>query len=117
MKENRPLIFANPAEWREWLAANHANAKEAWVVLKNARSLAPGLRYDEAVNEALAYGWIDSVMRKLDKDSTVQRYTPRRKGSNWSELNKAKVSKLISDGKMTEAGLAAVEAAKKSGRW
>jgi len=86
-----PLAFKDAAEWRAWLASNHNVAKEAWVIHQKAKSLSPGLCYDEALNEALAYGWIDGMMRSLDKEQITQRYTPRRKGSNWSKPNKSRV--------------------------
>ncbi len=112
-----PMLFKDAAEWRAWLGANHNVAKEAWVILQKANSSSPGLRYDEALNEALAYGWIDGMMRSLDDEKIMQRYTPRRRGSNWSEPNKARVARLTSAGIMAEPGLAAVESAKKSGKW
>ena len=112
-----PLLFRNATEWGAWLAANHDSAKEAWVIHQKAKSAGPGLRYADALNEALAYGWIIGIMRSKDKDSIIQSYTPRRPGSNWSESNKARMEKLISQGKITKAGLAAVEVAKKSGKW
>lgn len=116
-KDIKPLLFRDAAEWRSWLVANHANAKEVWVVHWKAKSSASGLRYGDALEEALAYGWIDSMMKSLDKDRVIQRYTPRQPNSNWSESNKARADKLILNGRMTEAGLAAVEAAKKLGKW
>ena len=117
MKAIVPLLFTDSAAWRAWLAENHDKVKEAWVIHQKARSETPGLRYDAALVEALAFGWIDGMMRSLDKNRIMQRYTPRRSGSNWSEANKTRVLKLISSGKIAGPGLAAVEAAKKSGKW
>ena len=76
-----------------------------------------GLRYPEALDEALCYGWIDGQLKAVDEDRYRQRWTPRRKGSNWSEVNKRKVRRLTADGRMAEPGLARVRAAKRDGRW
>jgi uncharacterized protein YdeI (YjbR/CyaY-like superfamily) len=76
-----------------------------------------GLRYREALDEALCFGWIDGQIRTVDKDRFRQRWTPRRPGSTWSRVNKARVKRLTAEGRMTKAGLAAVAAAKKTGRW
>jgi uncharacterized protein YdeI (YjbR/CyaY-like superfamily) len=112
-----PLLFADAAAWRAWLSENHDKTREAWVVHFKAKSPRVGLRYQDALEEAIAFGWIDGIMRSVDKDRVIQRYSPRRRGSNWSESNKARVSKLVSAGRMTDAGLEAVEAAKSSGKW
>ena len=77
----------------------------------------PSVTLDEATEEALCFGWIDSSMHPIDEERYALRYSPRRKGSRWSERNKARVSKLIEQGRMTEAGLAEVAEAKRSGRW
>jgi len=76
-----------------------------------------GLRYPEALEEALCFGWIDGQLKAVDEDRYRQRWTPRRKGSNWSEVNKRKVRQLVADGRMAEPGLAKVRAAKRDGRW
>ena len=95
------------AEWRDWLAGNHAAEPEIWLVAYSKASGKPSLAYNDAVEEALCFGWIDSINKKLDLECRAQRYSPRRKGSPWSEMNKARARILIEKGLMTEAGLAA----------
>ena len=95
------------AEWRAWLAANHASEPDIWLVSYAKGSGKPSIPYNDAVEEALCFGWIDSIIKKLGEDSRAQRYTPRRKGSPWSEMNKARARRLVEAGLMTDAGLAA----------
>jgi uncharacterized protein YdeI (YjbR/CyaY-like superfamily) len=94
-----PKAFKTQADWRAWLAANHDTSKAAHR----------GLTYKQAVDEALCFGWIDGVVRRLDEDSFAQRYSPRRPGSIWSNINVGKVQRLIEEGRMMPAGLAAFE--------
>jgi uncharacterized protein YdeI (YjbR/CyaY-like superfamily) len=94
------------AAWRAWLAANHATAKEIWLVTYGKKSSHPSISYLHAVEEALCFGWIDGIAKKLDAERTAQRFTSRRKGSNWTELNKERARRLIAQGLMTEAGTA-----------
>ncbi len=96
-------------EWREWLEKHHAKEKEIWLVFYNKASGKPCVSYSDAVEEALCFGWIDSTVKKPEPDSDwrVQRFTPRRDKTNWSEPNKERVRFLIRQGKMTAAGLAA----------
>lgn len=96
----------NRKEWRAWLAKNHAQAKEIWLIYYKKHSGKPRIPYDHAVEEALCYGWIDSTVKTVDQDSIAQRFTPRRHGSAWSELNKERVRALVAAGKMTAAGMA-----------
>jgi uncharacterized protein YdeI (YjbR/CyaY-like superfamily) len=91
--------------WRSWLAANHASANEIWLVQYKKHTGKPSIPYGDAVEEALCYGWIDSIAKYLDEERSAQRYTPRRKNSNLSELNKERIRRMIELGKMTEAGL------------
>jgi uncharacterized protein YdeI (YjbR/CyaY-like superfamily) len=95
-------------EWRTWLKKNHDKAKEIWLVYANKKSGMPRIPYDEAVEEALCFGWIDSTIKKLDTDHAAQRFSPRRAKSQLSELNKVRVKKMIALGKMTEAGLQSI---------
>jgi uncharacterized protein YdeI (YjbR/CyaY-like superfamily) len=104
-------------EWREWLAANHATSSGVWLVMQKKGSPHPGPTYDEAVEEALAFGWIDSTTNRLDAASFKQYFSPRKARSAWAASNKARVERLIADGRMKPAGLAAVEAAKRDGSW
>src|ERR1700692_2519824 len=100
--------FKNQAEFRAWLIENHATATELGVVLHRKASAEPGMTWSEAVDQALCFGWIDSVARRLDDLRRVQRFTPRKPKSNWSSVNIKKVEQLTAQGLMTPAGLAAV---------
>lgn len=103
------------ADWRRWLRANHAKAAGVWVVfLKGADRQ---LTYAESVEEALCYGWIDSTMRPIDARRYRQMFTPRKKKSTWSALNKRRIEALIASGRMAAPGLAKIEAAKQDGSW
>lgn len=103
---------ASRAEWRRWLARHHANRREVWVRRFLRGSGRKSLEYDELVEECLCFGWIDSVMKKLDAESNVQRVTPRRKkGSCLSELNRQRVWKLQHLGRMTPAGIGPIAVA------
>lgn len=95
-------------DWRAWLAANHDSRTEIWLVVQHKASPRPGPRYGEAVEQALCFGWIDSSTRRHDEHSFRQRFSPRRPGSNWSDLNRARASRMIEQGLMTEHGLAAL---------
>jgi len=99
--------FRTAAEFREWLAENHATASEIGVVLHSKGSGKPTMTWSEAVDQALCFGWIDSIARRLDETSRVQRFTPRRPKSNWSAVNIKKVAELTAAGLMMPAGLAA----------
>jgi uncharacterized protein YdeI (YjbR/CyaY-like superfamily) len=105
------------AEWRDWLAEHHATAPGVWLVSYKAATGKPRFSYEAAVEEALCFGWIDSIERRLDDERSMLTFTPRKKRSNWSASNKARVERLIADGLMTPAGLAAVEVAKTDGSW
>lgn len=104
-------------EWRAWLECHHTQEESIWLVRFKKASGEPALSWDEAVDEALCFGWIDSAVRKLDDARTLLLMSPRRAGSNWSVYNKAKVERLIRDGRMTPAGMAKIEAAKHDGTW
>ena len=117
-KPELPIVqLPDQPAWREWLAANHDTAAGVW--LKFAKKAAPvgTVTYGEAVEEALCYGWIDGQARGLDEHFYLQRFTPRRRRSLWSQINREKATRLIERGRMSPAGLAQVEAAKTDGRW
>jgi uncharacterized protein YdeI (YjbR/CyaY-like superfamily) len=105
------------AEWRRWLQRNHAVSSGVWLVYLKKSSGLPGPTYDEAVEEALCFGWIDSRVRPLDGQRRLRWFSPRRPGSIWSALNKARVARLLESGLMAPAGLAKIEAAKADGSW
>lgn len=104
-------------QWRDWLAENHASAAGIWFVYYKKQTGKPRVSYDEAVEEALCFGWIDSVPRKFDDERSKLLFTPRKPKSVWSKLNKTRIERLIENGLMTEVGLAKIEAAKRNGSW
>jgi uncharacterized protein YdeI (YjbR/CyaY-like superfamily) len=109
--------FDTREDWRAWLERSHASAKEAWVVLRKKGADGPSLRYEEAVEEALCFGWIDGRTRSVDGQHYAVRFSPRRQGSIWAESNKQRVERLVAEGRMTPAGLAKVAEAKANGEW
>ncbi len=104
-------------DWRNWLSENHDKLEGIWFVFFKKDTGKPRVDYDEAVEEALCFGWIDSVGRKFDKERSKLLFTPRKPKSIWSKPNKKRVAKLIKNGLMTEIGLAKIERAKKDGSW
>jgi len=117
MTEESPLEFENLGEWRCWLEKNRSGAAGVWVTLQKAGSPHVGIKYDEALDEALCYGWIDGRMKRVDEHRFIQWFSPRRGGSPWSRRNRERAEKLIQEKRMTEAGLAEVEKARANGRW
>lgn len=105
------------AEWRAWLEANHATAASAWLVTWRAGSGHPVLGYEDAVEEALCFGWVDSRGGRVDDARTRLYFAPRRPQSGWARTNKARVERLIAAGRMAPAGLAAIERSKANGTW
>lgn len=105
------------AAWREWLAAHHQMRTQVWLLLHKKHAQEPGVRYDEAVEEALCWGWIDGLTKSWDERSYAVRFTPRRPGSVWSESNVERVGRMIAEGRMTPAGMALVEEARRRGTW
>ena len=110
-------FFATPAAWRRWLEKNHARADEVWLGMYKKGSGTPSISWPEAVDEALCFGWIDGIRKSIDETRYKNRFTPRKKGSNWSHVNIARVAALTAEGRMAPAGLATFEARdpKKSG--
>jgi uncharacterized protein YdeI (YjbR/CyaY-like superfamily) len=95
--------------WRAWLAENHATASLIWLVYDKAHTSREGISYEESVEEALCFGWIDSLIKSIDDERYARKFTPRRSGSPWSEANKRRVAKIIAEGRMTAAGLAKID--------
>jgi uncharacterized protein YdeI (YjbR/CyaY-like superfamily) len=110
-------LFINRDEWRRWLELHHDSESELWLIYYKKGINKQSIKYDEAVEEALCFGWIDSQVKKIDAEKYMQRYTPRKDDSNWSQSNKRRVAKLIENGLMTEAGLKKIEIAKSNGSW
>ena len=111
------VLMTNRAEWRAWLEENHVTAPGVWLVTYKKSSGKPHLSYDELVEEALCFGWIDSKGNTVDAERTKLLITPRKRGSGWSRPNKARIERLVASGLMTPAGLAKIEAAKADGSW
>ena len=105
------------AEWRAWLAGHHDRRDEVWLVLWRQRSGRTGLTYEEAVQEALCFGWIDGKSAGVDDERTMLRFSPRKRGSGWARSNKQRVERLLAAGLMAEPGLALIEEAKRDGSW
>lgn len=107
--ERPALFFRDAAEFRAWLEANHETATELWMGLHKKHVADRGLTWEDAVPEALCFGWIDSVSQGIDEDSRRQRWTPRKSSSIWSAVNIAHVERLTAEGQMRPAGIAAFE--------
>ena len=116
--EHYPQLPVESADdLRQWLEANHAQAGSVWTVRWKKVSGRSALAYTDLVDELLCFGWIDSLPRKLDAVRTMLLISPRKPRSGWSAVNKAKIERLIADGRMHPAGLAAIERAKADGSW
>jgi uncharacterized protein YdeI (YjbR/CyaY-like superfamily) len=117
MPAKKELYITNRDEWRVWLKANHTKKKEIWLIYYKKHTGKPQIPYEDAVEEALCFGWIDSIIKKIDDETYARKFTPRKDTSGWSDLNKNRVEKMIKEGRMTEAGMAKIRAAKKNGQW
>ncbi len=117
MDEADRLHFVTAAEWREWLAQHHTQPRGVWLVSYKLRTGQPAIPYEDAVCEALCYGWIDSTYRSLDEERGMLWWSPRRKGSLWARTNKERVERLEAEGRMTDAGRARIQEAKADGSW
>lgn len=111
------LLLGDAAAWREWLGEHHDEAPGVWLVLHKKGGTVTTLTYDQALDEALCFGWIDGQVGRRDDSSYRQRFTPRRSGSRWSARNVDHVGRLVTAGRMQASGQAAVDAAKADGRW
>ena len=117
-KDELPIVlFPTPADWEAWLAAQGASAKGLWVQLAKKGSGITSIDYNQAVEVALCYGWIDGLKRAFDERTWLQRFTPRSPKSIWSKINREKAEALIASGQMQPAVLAAIKAAQQDGRW
>ncbi len=104
MKITKTLYITTRAKWRKWLEKNHKSEKEIWLIYYKKHTGKPRIPYDDAVEEALCFGWIDSIIKRIDEEKYTQKFSPRKENSVWSDLNKKRVKKLIEEGKMTKAG-------------
>lgn len=116
----RPLprrLFKTAAQWRTWLERNHDRHKGIWLVYYKKSSGKSSVTYSEALDEGLCYGWIDSIVKRVDAERYMQKWTPRHPGSIWSAANKTRVARLQAAGRMAPAGSARVDAARRDGSW
>lgn len=117
MEEKELLYFKNAEDWRAWLHENHLSSKGVFLILYKVNSAFESMRWEEAVQVALCYGWIDSTVKKIDENQRKQHFSPRKDKSVWSKLNKKYIEDLIQKNKMHESGLKKIEIAKKNGSW
>ncbi|UOB17827.1 YdeI/OmpD-associated family protein [Abyssalbus ytuae] len=115
--EENHYYFKTKEEWRKWLEKNHNSSNGIYLIFYKVESSYESMRWEEAVREALCFGWIDSTVKKLDNERRRQYFSPRNNKSTWSKLNKTYIKELIENGLMHEAGLAKIEMAKQNGSW
>ena len=113
----KELYVADRDQWRDWLSRHHKSEVGIWLIFYKKGTSKPTIAYEDAVEEALCFGWIDSIVKKIDDEKYVRKFTPRKDKSGWSQLNKKRANKMIKQGRMTEAGMAKIKAAKKNGCW
>jgi uncharacterized protein YdeI (YjbR/CyaY-like superfamily) len=113
VKEDKALYLTNRDGWRAWLKKNHRTQKEVWLIYYKRHTGKPRIPYDDAVEEAICFGWIDSTVKRLDEEKYAQKFTPRNEKSRWSQLNKKRAGKMIKQGRMTKIGLAKFKHANK----
>ena len=117
-KTELPVItFQLQKKWREWLLKNHSEENGVWLRLYKKDSGVKSINHENALDEALCFGWIDGQAKGYDEQSYIQKFTPRRKQSLWSKRNREKVEQFVKEGKMHTSGLAEIERAKEDGRW
>lgn len=117
MEIKNPVYFENRKQWRSWLKQNHNKLNEVWLVYYKKHTGKKRIPYDDAVEEALCYGWIDSTVKRIDDEKFCQKFTPRKKNSNWSESNKKRVRKLLKKNLITKYGMEKINIAKENGKW
>ena len=116
-KELPELAFETQQQWEEWLKHHHTQTDGVWLLIYKKNTNIPSINYAQALEEALCYGWIDGIKKSKDDVSFIQKFTPRRAKSIWSEINTKHIERLTAAGKMKPAGIAQVAAAKADGRW
>jgi uncharacterized protein YdeI (YjbR/CyaY-like superfamily) len=117
MSSDSVLDCKGRQEWRHWLQEHHSSAKSVWLTIHKKQGGITGLQYEDAVEEALCFGWIDGKMKSVDKSTFILRFSVRKPDSIWSVSNRDRALRLMASGQMTEAGLAKIEAARRSGKW
>lgn len=111
------MLFETDADWEQWLDNNHTESSGVWLKLAKKDSGKASVSYQEALDVALCFGWIDGQKNKFDDEFWLQKFTPRRKASPWSAINREKATRLIEEGKMRPMGLQEIDRAKQDGRW
>src|SRR6267143_860793 len=109
MEIRETLYVTSREEWRAWLTKHHQSETEVWLIYYKKHTGQPRISYDHAVEEALCFGWVDSIVKRIDDEKFAQKFTPRRDCTKWSALNKRRLRKLIREGRMTERGLAKID--------
>jgi len=117
VKADETTSFRDRSQWHEWLSKNHDHCDELWLLIYKKSADEDGIRYEDAVEEAICFGWIDGKLRRIDDRCHAIRFTPRRSGGIWSESNRRRAERMMREGKMRKAGLRQIEDAKKNGRW
>jgi len=116
-KEVKTFCPASTQQWREWLQKYHNKEKSVWLIFYKNKSNNPTITWSEAVDEALCFGWIDSIAKPIDEEKFMRFFSRRKANSAWSAVNKEKVHRLIEQGLMTQAGFERIETAKENGSW
>jgi uncharacterized protein YdeI (YjbR/CyaY-like superfamily) len=111
------LYVTNRNDWRNWLEKNHDAAKEVWLIYYKKHTGKPSISYEDTVEEALCFGWVDSILKRLDDDRCARKFTPRKSSSSWSESNKKRAEKMIREQRMTETGMERIREARERGEW
>ncbi len=109
MQINNSQHFNNREEWREWLRENHDKEAELWIIFFKKHTGVDSIPYEDSVEEALCFGWIDSIIQKIDEDKYARKYTPRKDTNKWSLVNKKRMLKAIKEGRMTDIGLSKID--------
>jgi uncharacterized protein YdeI (YjbR/CyaY-like superfamily) len=121
MNPKNVIYLKSRDEWRTWLKKNHnkdsSSERGVWLIYYKKHTGKPSIPYNDTVEEALCFGWIDTTVKRIDDERYMQKFTPRNKNSIWSKLNKERAEKMIKEKKMAKAGLEKIEAAKKNGKW
>jgi uncharacterized protein YdeI (YjbR/CyaY-like superfamily) len=116
-KEIETFCPANTQAWRQWLKKNHVSKQAVWLVQYKKKANVPTITWSEAVDEALCFGWIDSIRKTLDDERFLQFFCKRKPNSTWSKINKEKIVRLVEEGLMMKAGYESIEIAKQNGSW
>jgi uncharacterized protein YdeI (YjbR/CyaY-like superfamily) len=117
MKMPEMLYVTDREHWRTWLGLNHDKKKGVWLIYYRTGTGKPSIPYDDSVEEALCFGWIDGIIKKLDEEKFARKFMPRKSRSRWSRSNRERAEKMIKEGRMAEPGLARIRDAKESGEW